>query len=55
MASLKASLPRLTSGSASIVELNPSEEYVKPLSQEINATPHTPSDATIKLTTDWCD
>ena len=38
MARLKAFLPRLTSGSAGIVDLNPSIEYVKPFSQEISAT-----------------
>ena len=31
-------MPRLTSGSAGIVDLNPSKEYVKPFSQEINVT-----------------
>ena len=39
MARLKAFLPRLTSGSVGIVDLNPSKEYVKPFSQEINTTP----------------
>ena len=38
MATLKAILPRLTSGSAGIVDLNPFKEYVKPFSHEINAT-----------------
>ena len=35
---LKAFLPHLTSSSAGIIDLNPSKEYVKPFSQEINAT-----------------
>ena len=38
MATLKAILPRLSSGSAGIVDLNPFKEYVKPFSREINAT-----------------
>ena len=37
MARLKAFLPRLNSGRAGIVDLNPSTEYVKPFNQEINA------------------
>ena len=36
MARLKAGLPCLTSGSAGIVKLNPSEAYVKPFSQILN-------------------
>ena len=38
MGRLKAFLPRLTSGSAGIVDLNPSKEYVKPFGQVINVT-----------------
>ena len=38
MATLKAILPRLSSGSAGIVDLNHFKEYVKPFSREINAT-----------------
>ena len=35
---LKAFLPRMNSGRAGIVDLNPYKEYVKPFNLEINAT-----------------
>ena len=38
MARLKAFLPRLNSGRAGIVDLNPSTEYVRPFNLEINGT-----------------